>query len=227
MLTDPGPLEFLLHNSFPFWTKLSEHEKEFLLNNVSDFRYTKGTLISGNSDSCAGVLLLQTGTLRVYMLSDEGKDLTLFRLYPGDVCILSASCVLKMIRFEVIIEAESDCRILIVNADFFAELAQKNVWVENYSYKIAVRRFSDVIESIQKIFFFSVEKRLANFLLDELEKHESQVIPITHEQIAKYIGSAREVVSRTLKSFSGLGIVELSRKGIRITDARKLENIAR
>ena len=161
------------------------------------------------------------------MLSEDGKDLTLFRLESGDVCILSASCVLKLVRFEVLIEAETECRILVINAQFFSELAERNVWVENFSYKVAALRFSDVMDAIQRIFFLSIDKRLANFLLEEMEIKGTDVISLTHEQIARYIGSAREVVSRTLKSFYVMGAVELSRGGIKIIDKKLLQSMSR
>jgi len=226
-LINDGPLISLLKESFSFWDKMSDLEKEALVNNISDIRYEKGTCISGSDDSCAGVFLIRSGTLRVYMLSEEGKDLTLFRLNPGELCILSASCVLKLIRFEVLIEAETESKILVVNANFFSDLAAGNVWVENFSYKVAAERFSDVMEAIQRIFFLSVDKRLANFLLEEMERNNCDVIPVTHEQIARYIGSAREVVSRTLKSFYVLGAVELSRKGIKIVDKKLLQSMSK
>ena len=222
-----GPLISLLEESFSFWDKMSDLEKEALMDNISDIKYEKGTCLSGSDDSCAGVFLIRSGTLRVYMLSEDGKDLTLFRLNPGERCILSASCVLKLIRFEVLIEAETECRILVVNANFFSDLAARNVWVENFSYKVAAERFSDVMEAIQRIFFLSVDKRLANFLLEEMERNNTNVVPVTHEQIARYIGSAREVVSRTLKSFYVLGAVELSRKGIKIVDRKLLQSMSK
>ncbi len=222
-----GQLISLLEESFSFWSKMSDLEKEALMDNISDIRYEKGTCLSGSDDSCAGVFLIRSGTLRVYMLSEDGKDLTLFRLNPGELCIRSASCVLKLIRFEVLIEAETECRILVVNANFFSDLAARNVWVENFSYKVAAERFSDVMEAIQRIFFLSVDERLANFLLEEMERNNGDVVPVTHEQIARYIGSAREVVSRTLKSFYVLGAVELSRKGIKIVDKKLLQSMSK
>ena len=222
-----GPLISLLEESFSFWDKMSDLEKEALMDNISDIKYEKGTCLSGSDDSCAGVFLIRSGTLRVYMLSEDGKDLTLFRLESGDVCILSASCVLKLVRFEVLIEAETECRILVINAQFFSELAERNVWVENFSYKVAALRFSDVMDAIQRIFFLSIDKRLANFLLEEMETKGTDAISLTHEQIARYIGSAREVVSRTLKSFYVMGAVELSRGGIKIVDKKLLQSMSR
>jgi CRP/FNR family transcriptional regulator len=226
-LIQNGQLISLLEKSFSFWDKISDLEKEALMENISDIKYEKGTCLSGSDDSCAGVFLIRSGTLRVYMLSEDGKDLTLFRLNPGEICILSASCVLKLIRFEVLIEADTECRILVVNANFFSDLAARNVWVENFSYKVAAERFSDVMEAIQRIFFLSVDKRLANFLLEEIERNNTNVVPVTHEQIARYIGSAREVVSRTLKSFYVLGAVELSRGGIKIVDKKLLQSMSK
>lgn len=222
-----GQLISLLEKSFSFWDKISDLEKAALMDNISDIKYEKGTCLSGSDDSCAGVFLIRSGTLRVYMLSEDGKDLTLFRLNPGEICILSASCVLKLIRFEVLIEVETECRILVANANFFSDLAARNVWVENFSYKVAAERFSDVMEAIQRIFFLSVDKRLANFLLEEIERNNTNVVPVTHEQIARYIGSAREVVSRTLKSFYVLGAVELSRGGIKIVDKKLLQSMSK
>ncbi len=226
-MTRSGQLESILQESLPFWEKMGAIEQEALINNISDIKYEKGICLNGSDDSCAGVFLIRSGTLRVYMLSEDGKDLTLFRLEPGEVCILSASCVLKLIRFEVLIEAETDCRILVINGPFFSELAERNVWVENFSYKVAALRFSDVMDAIQRIFFLSVDKRLANFLLEEMETKGTDVISLTHEQIARYIGSAREVVSRTLKSFYVLGAVELSRGGIKIVDKKLLQSMSR
>jgi len=226
-LIQNGQLISLLEKSFSFWDKISDLEKAALMDNISDIKYEKGTCLSGSDDSCAGVFLIRSGTLRVYMLSEDGKDLTLFRLNPGEICILSASCVLKLIRFEVLIEAETECRILVAKANFFADLAARNVWVENFSYKVAAERFSDVMEAIQRIFFLSVDKRLANFLLEEIERNNTNVVPVTHEQIARYIGSAREVVSRTLKSFYVLGAVELSRGGIKIVDKKLLQSMSK
>ena len=114
-----------------------------------------------------------------------------------------------------------------INAQFFSELAERNVWVENFSYKVAALRFSDVMDAIQRIFFLSIDKRLANFLLEEMEIKGTDVISLTHEQIARYIGSAREVVSRTLKSFYVMGAVELSRGGIKIIDKKLLQSMSR
>lgn len=212
---------------FPFWKHLSNQEQETLLQNISLVTYPKGTTIHNGNQDCIGVLLVKSGTLRTYMLSEEGREITLYRLYKGDICILSASCILQSITFDVQINAETDCETIQISSAVFSELSNHNVYVENFSYQLAADRFSDVMWTMQQILFMSFDKRLAVFLDEELGKTEDDTIRLTHEQVAKYMGSAREVVSRMLKYFSDEGIVQLSRGGIRVIDKKKLHQISR
>lgn len=216
----------IFEKQLPFWEHLSAQEQERLLQNVMTVKYPKGTNIHSGDQNCIGVLLIKSGVLRIYMLSEEGREITLYRLYEGDVCILSASCILKNITFEVHIDAESDCETLQISAPVFSEFSRTNVFVENFSYRLATDRFSDVMWTMQQILFMSFDKRLAVFLMDELSKTQDDTIRLTHEQVAKYMGSAREVVTRMLKYFADEGIVQLSRGGIRVLDRKKLRLMA-
>ena len=215
-----------LSSSYTFWNHLNEHQKELVLNNISLLEYQQGDSIHSGDHDCAGLLLVKSGTLRIYILSEEGREITLYRIYEGDVCILSASCLLGNITFDVHIDAESHCQILLLNSSTFDKLSRQNIYVENFSYKIAADRFSDVMWAMQQILFISFDKRLAAFLLEESEKNKSNRINMTHEQIAKYLGSAREVVSRMLKYFKKEGYVALSRGDITIIDKKKLHSIS-
>lgn len=206
---------------FPFWNEISEREKDFICNHSTDIVYKKGTTIH-DSTECSGVIFVQSGCLRVYMMSDEGKDITLYRLYKGDMCMLSASCVLSSITFDVLIDAEEDSECYVINGPAFMKISNDNPKVKIFSLETAVSRFSDVMWVMQQILFMSMDKRLAIFLLDESSRIGSDFIALTHEQIAKYIGSAREVVSRMLKYFVNEGIVKSSRKGITIIDKQRL-----
>ncbi len=215
----------LLQQYFPAWPHLSATEQQEMLKNCMQMNYQKGVTVHSAENNCVGVLLIIKGRLRTYMLSEEGKEITLYRLQQGNICILSASCVLSAITFDVQIEAEEDSDVLLIGAPFFAQLAEHNIYVECFSYKVATERFSDVMWAMQQILFMSMDKRLAVFLWDELSKTEGDVVHLTHEQTAKYMGSAREVVTRMLKYFSADGIVELSRGGIRILDREKLRRL--
>lgn len=209
---------------FPFWNEISEKEKEYICQNSVDITYPKGANIH-DSTECSGVIFVRSGCLRVYMMSDEGKAITLYRLYKGDMCMLSASCVLQSITFDVFVDAEEDSECYVISGSAFADVSERNPNVRIFALETAVSRFSDVMWVMQQILFMSMDKRLAIFLADEAARTGSDVVSLTHEQIAKYMGSAREVVSRMLKYFSNENIVEVSRKGIKILDKKRLRSL--
>ena len=208
-----------------FWDKLSESEINLLENNIANVSYNKGFNLHSTDSECLGVLLIKNGGLCVYILSEDGREITLYRLSPGDVCVLSASCIINSITFDVHIDAESDTDAYLINIGTFSKLSNQNVYVENFAYKNTNERFSDVMWAMEQILFMSFDKRLAIFLLDEITKTNSNELHLTQEQIAKYIGSAREVVSRMLKVFQSEGILEQSRGSIHIIDKEKLREL--
>ena len=216
----------LFEQSFPFWQSLNEWDKKTFLTSSFNVKYNRGTTIHDGGE-CTGVIIVKTGSLRLYMLSDEGKEITLYRLFPGDTCILSASCVLHTITFDVFIDAEEDSECVVVGGCAYEGVWQKSNEVKIFTYETALSRFSDVMWVMQQILFMSMDKRLAIFLLDEISKTGSDTVKLTHEQIAKYMGSAREVVSRMLKYFASEGIVSVSRsEGIKILDKKRLRNMS-
>lgn len=211
---------------FPFWNDLEPADRETFCRSSVTVKYPKGTTIHDGSE-CTGVIIIRSGCLRLYMLSEEGKEITLYRLYPGDICMLSASCVLDAITFDVFVDAEEDSECCVIGGCAFAEISGRVPSVKIFALETTVSRFSDVMWVMQQILFMSMDKRLAIFLLDEISKNESDSIKLTHEQIARYMGSAREVVTRMLKYFASEGIVEVSRKGIAVLDKQKLRALTR
>jgi CRP/FNR family transcriptional regulator len=214
----------LFKDNFPFWDSLSQIEKETFVNSSQYISFPKGTNIH-NGNECTGIILIRTGCLRLYILSDEGKEITLYRLFPGEMCMLSASCVLNNITFDVFVDAEENAECIIVGGCAYAALAERNTSAKIFALETALARFSDVMWVMQQILFMSMDKRLAIFLLDEVSKTGGDTVHLTHEQIAKYMGSAREVVTRMLKYFSSEGIVELSRGGIKIINKKRLREL--
>lgn len=214
-----------LNSKLTFLPQLTKEEMDIFLTQTSPVNFQKDMVIYNNSTECLGVLIVKKGMLRAHMLSEQGKDITLYRLADGDVCVLSASCVLKNITFDVNIQAEIDTDAYLIKSCAFQRLMEHNIYVENFSYRTTIDRFSDVMWTMEQILFMSFDKRLAVFLLDESVKQKQDIIPLTHAQIAKYIGSAREVVSRMLKHFEEDGIVSLTRGGIEILDKKKLKSI--
>jgi CRP/FNR family transcriptional regulator len=210
---------------FPFWSKLADGDKQLLCENTAEKHFDRSQPVHDNM-GCTGLFIVRSGRLRLYMLSEDGKEITLYRLFAGDVCVLSASCVLNSITFDVFIDAEEESDCVIVGGCAFAELSERNPEVKIFALEAALVRFSDVMWVMQQILFMSLDKRLAIFLLDEISKRGGDTVRLTHEQIARYIGSAREVVTRMVKYFVSEGLVESSRGGIRVLDKSRLRRIA-
>ena len=206
---------------FPFWNEISENERNIICQSTYALTYRKGSSVH-DGNGCSGVIFVRKGSLRVYMLSEDGKEITLYRLHEGAFCMLSASCVIQAITFDVFVDAEEDSECYIIDGGAYASVSENNPKIKIFTLETAVSRFSDVMWVMQQILFMSMDKRLAIFLLDESARTGDDVIQLTHEQIAKYMGSAREVVSRMLKYFSNEGMVEVSRKGVRLTDKKRL-----
>ena len=222
---DKNELIELFRDTFPFWDQLNEEDKETFCRSSHHVNFPKGTNIHDGNE-CTGVILIKSGSLRLYMLSEEGKEITLYRLFPGEMCMLSASCVLKTITFDVYVDSEENSECVVVGGCAYDDVARRIPEAKIFALETAVSRFSDVMWVMQQIMFMSIDKRLAIFLLDEAAQTGSDTIKLTHEQIAKYMGSAREVVSRMLKYFSSEGIVAYSRsEGIRILDKKRLREL--
>ncbi len=211
---------------FSFWPQLTSAQQTKLLSHTNTQSLPKGSLLhSGNAD-CMGVLLVQEGSLRVYLLSEDGREVTLYRLRQGELCMLSASCVLEAITFDIFIEAETPVTISRINAAVFQQIMEENIYLKAFSYQLIAERFSDVMWRMQQILFLGIDRRLACFLLEESASVQSPQIHLTQEQLAKHLGTAREVVSRMLKYFVEENMVTLFRGGVTITDEEKLRRLA-
>lgn len=208
-----------------FWKHLTPTQQEMILQNAKHLHFNKGQSLHRGESECVGVLLIQSGCIRTYITSEEGREITLFRSAAFDVSILSASCILKTIEFDVFMEAENDSEVIQISSPLFAFLSAENVYVELFSYKLATERFSDVMWAMQQILFQSFDKRLAAFLIERSGKAEGVSISMTHEQIARNLGTAREVVTRMLKYFVSEGFVTLQRGSIAIIDSDGLQKL--
>ncbi|RHK37494.1 Crp/Fnr family transcriptional regulator [Anaerobutyricum hallii] len=214
-------------NYFPVWNELNTAQKKLISDNLITQHVKKGTVIHNGNLDCTGLLLVKTGQLRTYILSDEGREITLYRLFDMDICLLSASCIIRSIQFEVTIEAEKDTDLWIIPSEIYKVLMKESAPVANYTNELMATRFSDVMWLIEQIMWKSLDKRVASFLLEETSIEETNELKITHETIANHLGSHREVITRMLRYFQGEGLVKLSRGKITILDLKKLETLQR
>lgn len=212
-------------NKLPFWASLTEQEKEILRKSAVIRRYEKGSFIHSSDRDCLGMLFIISGEIRTYILSDEGREITLFRLYPNDLCVLSASCVISQISFDTQMTARQDTEVLIIPPNITALLKEQNISVRCFLYEQATERFSEVMWAMQQILFKGLDQRLAAFLVEECDRTNSNTVRMTHEQIARNISSAREAVARMLKQFTQDGLVELKRGEIIIKDTDGLKRL--
>lgn len=214
----------LLPELLPFWNKLKEPEKKQIFDHTILNAYKNGQNVHGGYEDCTGVIAVKKGRLRAYLLSEEGKEITLFRLLDRDVCLLSASCVMRNISFDIHVDAEGLTDLFVLNAGVYDKIAKENPAVGNFMTELISMRFSEAMWVMEQILFMKMDKRLAMFLLEEANLESGDTITLTHEQIAGHLGSAREVISRMLKYFSNEGILSVSRKGIKILDRKKLKD---
>lgn len=214
----------LFQQYYPFWDNLTDQEKDIFCSYSAVKTFKKGESIN-RAEQCAGFVLIKSGQMRIYILSEEGREVTLYRLGAGSICVFTAKCVLDAISFDVLIEAEENIELLVLNAAMFHAVAEKNIYVKCFGYQLATQRLSDAMWTLQQILFMRADKRLAILLCDEMDKNGTMEIKLTHEQIAKYMGSAREVVSRLLKYFVDEEIVELARGVVKVINKEKLLEI--
>ncbi|MGE4352588.1 MAG: Crp/Fnr family transcriptional regulator [Oscillospiraceae bacterium] len=211
---------------FPVWDKLKPAERTVLEGAAVKRMAPKGALLHSGTADCVGLFIVCSGQLRAFILSEEGKEVTLYRLFERDICLFSASCIMSSIQFELSIEAERDTEMWVIPADIYRGVMEASAALANYTNELMASRFSDVMWLIEQIMWKSFDKRLAEFLLEESGIDGTEVLKITHEKIAKHMGTAREVVTRMLKYFQSEGVVKLTRGAIEITDLKRLEKIA-
>ena len=211
---------------FPIWDKLTGDQQNRILS-VTDFqKFKAGTVLHDGSPDCLGLLLVRSGQLRAYMLSEEGREVTICRFFEMDICLFSASCVMPNMQFDIFIEAEKDTEVWIVPACLYQNLMDESIVIANYSRNLITNHFSDLMWLMEQIMWRSFDKRLAAFLLEESRIEETLSLKITHEKIAAHMGTAREVVTRMLRWFQSDGMVKLTRGTVELTDPKALEKLS-
>ena len=211
---------------FPIWDKLTPAQQQRLTATVASSKVSKGTLIHRGSLDCLGLVLVRSGQLRAYILSEDGREVTLYRLFERDICLLSAACVMRSMQFEIFISAEKDTDFFVIPPMVFKQIMEESAVVANYTNELMATRFSEVMWLVEQIMWKSIDKRLATFLLEESTLESSPVLMLTHEIIANHLGTAREVVTRMLRYFQSEGYVKLSRGAVEITDREGMEILA-
>ncbi len=210
---------------FPIWNELTDTQRQKLSATVTHRKLEKHAVVHRGNLDCTGLLLVQSGQLRAYALSDEGREITLYRLIELDICLFSASCVMRGIQFEVSIEAEKDTWVWVVPPNVYQTLMEESAAVANYTNELMSNRFSEVMWLMEQILWKRIDQRLSSFLLQESALEGTNTLSITHEKIANHLGSAREVVTRMLRYFQSEGLVKLSRGQVELVNLKGLASL--
>ncbi len=207
---------------FPIWDNLTADQQGRILDSLAFRRIKKGTVIHNGSADCAGLLVVKSGQLRAYILSDEGREITVYRLFDRDICLFSASCILRSAQFDITIEAEKDTDLWVIPPEVYRGVMEASAPAANYTNEIMAARFSEVMWLVEQILWKSMDRRLASFLLEETAIEGTNRLSITHETIARHLGTHREVVTRMLRYFQDEGMVRLSRGTVELLDGKRL-----
>lgn len=211
-------------NYFPIYEKLTSEEQTLLTRHVRLHTFEKDTMLHNSSNDCLGLVLIKSGQLRAFITSEDGREITIYRLFDRDMCLFSASCMLNSIQFDISVTAEKDTQAWIIPADLYKKLMEQSTSLANYTNQLMASKFTDVMWLIEQIMWKSMDSRLAAFLIEESSLADSTVLHMTHEKIASHLGTAREVVTRMLKYFQSEGMVSLRRGTIEIIAFEKLTN---
>lgn len=210
----------------PVWDKLDKSQQSRLESIAVARRFHKGEILHNGSADCTGLILVIFGQLRAYTVSEDGREITLYRLFARDICLFSAACIMNSIQFDITVTAEKETEALVIPSEVYKSIMESSAPLANFTNEVMASRFSDVMWLIEQVMWKSFDKRLADFLLNEVNIEGTNVLKITHEAIGNHLGNPREVVTRMLKYFVSEGLVALSRGTIKITDENRLAKIA-
>jgi len=212
---------------FPVWERLTPQQQATLSGSVLNRRVRRGDVIHQGDADCTGLLLVKSGQLRAFMLSEDGREITLYRLFERDLCLFSASCMMRSIQFDITIQAEKDAELWVIPAETYRQVMEESAPLSNFTNEVMAARFSDVMWLIEQVLWKSFDRRLAAFLLEESAIEGTRTLKITHELIGNHMGNPREVVTRMLRYFQGEGLVRLSRGTVEIVDENALRRLAK
>lgn len=212
-------------SKLPFWNKLSGEEKTVAEHGLTKHTYEKGVYILGFSDVCLGMVYIRKGSIRVFITSEEGREVTLFHISEDECCVFSSACVIGGITLDVQMVAETEVELLAIHAGIVAKLMDSNIYFRCFAYELSTARYSTVVWVMQQILFAHFDERLARLLLSIYKKTGDKTIRMTQEAMAQEVNSAREVVARMLRQFASDGWIELNRGAVVLKNIEALKKI--
>lgn len=199
--------------------------RESFLQAASRLTLPEGREVSLPGQACLHLAFLQTGSIRVYLMSSEGREITLYRVGPGESCVLTAACLLGGTPFPASATVEQAVQGYLVPAAEFRTWVNRHEFWQRYVFRLLGKRLAAVLARLEEATFVRVDVRLAAQLLDRAGT--VGLVPLTHQSLASDLGTAREVVSRILKRWQQAGWVQLERGAVRLVDTSALRDLSK
>ena len=214
-------------HALPFWDHLNNMEKTLLRNNAYIRSFDDNSyILHSEAGEDIGFMMLIEGRIRAFLLSPDGREITLFSLQSHSVCIFSALSLFKQITFQVFLTSDCRSKTLVINMSVMEQLMRNNLYFRCYAYELIAERFSRVMDSVQWILFHGLEQRLAVFLVAEYDRYGKPDIRFTHDYIARCIGTSRERVTKTLKKLNDKNLIRKTKGCIELTNIAGLRTMA-
>ena len=213
--------------AFPFYESLSPRGKALLRSTAAPKVYAANTVLLEEGQPCGRALMVTRGAIRVHKTSASGRDITLYLVRPGEMCVLGISCLLRDTRYPARASVKTDTEAIGIPAPAFRLLFREEESVQQFVLEMFSSRLSSVMRLVEEVAFRRMDERLAVFLQKEATRATGPYhkVDMSHEQIASHLGTVREVISRLLSQFEDDGLVMLDRRRVRIPDPTKLASL--
>ncbi len=209
-----------LDAQYPVLTELPQNLRNEIAESAQSVTVPSGAVLFDERQPCQGFPFILTGAIRVAKVSATGRELPLYRVTPGETCIITSSCLLGNVPYNARGTTESETVLVLLPQGLFVKLLAQLPF-RNYIFNLFAERMADLMRLVEEVAFRKLDQRLAAVLLGK-----GRTVHATHQQLADELGSVREMVSRLLKGFSEQGLVALGREQIEIRDAAGLRRIA-
>ena len=212
-----------LDRAFPFFSSLSQEDRQRLsfISYIQEFK-KKEVITDGKCGCCSNIIIVLSGRIKALNMNDSGKTVTLYYLFDGDVCVLSAAETLYEKTIAVSLIADTDVKILKIPAEGYKEMQKKYPAMQDFIRRLFTDRFSDILFALREKAFSSPKTMVALLLTEKSSQEASPCLKITQTEIANDLAIARSLVSQILSAFEKDGLIRTGRGKIEILDFKGL-----
>ena len=207
-------MSYNIFETFGFLNMLGADEKQMLSSHSVIKKLDKGQLMLGDNNRCPGIPFVMEGSIRLFRTSESGKDITIYKVEAGELCVLAAVCSFANLEYDFTAEALENSVLSVLSVESFNHLLRDNLVFREFVFSSIADKLILALNAIEFLKFSSIESRLKGYL--DLVANDNMVVTATHESVAKDIGSSREVVSRKLKELENQGYLSLQRGKIKL-----------